>query len=109
VINARFAKPLDERMFTREFARQQVIFTLEDHARAGGFGSAVLEWANMAQLATQKLHIIAIEDKWIDHGQRIEALAMAGLDVPSLIRRVERVLLQKKPVAVPVKSGSVVA
>ncbi len=102
VVNARFAKPLDGEALAREFERQPMIFTMEDHVRAGGFGSAVLEHANNHGLDAGKLKIFAIEDLWIDHGQRIEALAKAGLDVASLIARVERALL---PCLFPLKHG----
>ncbi len=43
VINARFAKPLDGAAITRASGKG-LIFTLEDHALAGGFGSAVTEF-----------------------------------------------------------------
>jgi len=89
VVNARFVKPLDERTLKREFGRQPVIFTLEDHVIAGGFGSAVAEHAVQHGLDASKLEFIGIDDHWVDHGQRVEALAMAGLDVPSIIARVE--------------------
>lgn len=92
VIDARFAKPLDAEAITHELARQPVVFTLEDHVVAGGFGSAVLEHASVQGLAVEKLHLIGIEDHWVDHGQRIEALAAAGLDVPSLVTRIEKTL-----------------
>ena len=93
VVNARFVKPLDDKMIARELERQPHVFTLEDHVRAGGFGSAVLEHANARGLASEKLVILAIDDHWVDHGQRVEALAMAGLDVPSLIASIEHALL----------------
>ena len=96
VVNARFAKPIDEALIAQELKRQPHVFTLKDHARAGGFGAAVLEWANAAEVSTDNLTICAIEDEWVDHGARIEALAMAGLDVNSLVQRVEKVLLGKR-------------
>ena len=49
--------------------------------------------ANAKNLDSTKLTILAIEDHWVDHGQRVEALAMAGLDVPGLVGRIENVLL----------------
>ncbi len=110
VVNARFAKPLDAKMIARECARQPVVFTLEDHNIAGGFGAAVLEHANLNRLESGKIEMIGINDVWIDHGQRVEALAMAGLDVPTLIKRVEQRLGLKKESApsesseTPVKS-----
>jgi 1-deoxy-D-xylulose-5-phosphate synthase len=95
VVNGRFAKPLDGSMLSREFARQPAIFTLEDHVLAGGFGSAVMEHGVANGLDTTKLHPLAIDDQWIDHGQRVECLAMARLDVPHLVRRIEAVLVKK--------------
>jgi len=92
VVNARFVKPLDTEMIARELERQPHVFTLEDHAHAGGFGAAVLEHANAHGQDANKISILAIEDRFIDHGQRVEALAMARLDVPSLVQRVEKVL-----------------
>jgi len=44
VINARFAKPLDEEIVSLAVAGTHII-TVEDHGLAGGFGSAVLEAA----------------------------------------------------------------
>ncbi|HVS18431.1 MAG TPA: 1-deoxy-D-xylulose-5-phosphate synthase, partial [Planctomycetota bacterium] len=43
VVDARFAKPLDEDLLARHAQRFRWIVTLEEHQRAGGFGSAVLE------------------------------------------------------------------
>ena len=44
VVNARFAKPLDEALL-QWFRRGKTVITLEDHCISGGFGSAVLEMA----------------------------------------------------------------
>ena len=93
VVNARFAKPLDTDMLREQLEKQPVLFTMEDHVHTGGFGAAVLEHANQLGLDSRKIEICAIEDQWVDHGQRIEALAMAGLDVPSLVRRITQKLL----------------
>lgn len=92
VINARFAKPLDTVMIKKQFLTQPYIFSMEDHMRATGFGSAILEKANELRLPTEKMHVFAIEDEWIDHGQRVEALAMAKLDVHSLTNRISAIL-----------------
>ncbi len=100
VVNARFAKPLDQRTLEREFSRQPRIFTLEDHVLSGGFGSAVLEYANQLGLESTKLEIIAIGDHFVDHSQRSEALASASLDVESIVQRVEKSLnLQESELA----------
>jgi len=43
VVNARFAKPLDEEMILRFARKGRVIMTAEEGVTAGGFGSAVRE------------------------------------------------------------------
>src|SRR5581483_1343323 len=43
VVNARWAKPLDEEMLLRLAKGTRRIITIEDHMVAGGFGSAALE------------------------------------------------------------------
>jgi 1-deoxy-D-xylulose-5-phosphate synthase len=91
VVNARFAKPLDERLIEAELSRQPFVFTLEDHALAGGFGSAVVEFAAsrpslMAHAG--RVEILALPDCFIDHGERPLQLASVGLDVDSITRRV---------------------
>jgi len=89
VVNARFAKPLDTRLIGAELARQPVVFTLEDHVEAGGFGSAVLELArSRAELNANRVEVIALPDRFIDHGQRCEQLADAHMDIDQLTARV---------------------
>ena len=68
VINARFAKPVDTGMI-EQFARStEILLTLEDHALAGGFGSAVLEELNRLGLDTPVLRI-GWPDQFIEHGK----------------------------------------
>jgi 1-deoxy-D-xylulose-5-phosphate synthase len=43
VVNARFAKPLDEEMILRFAGKGGTIITVEEGVTAGGFGSAVRE------------------------------------------------------------------
>jgi 1-deoxy-D-xylulose-5-phosphate synthase len=100
VINARFAKPLDERLIAAELARQPVLFTLEDHVLAGGFGSAVLEYVRgRTDLDANRLELLALPDRFIDHGQRPEQLAEAGLDLDQLTARVSARLDVVQPAA----------
>ena len=43
VVNARFAKPLDENLIMKVVRKHQIVLTVEDHTEVGGFGSAILE------------------------------------------------------------------
>ena len=95
VVDARFAKPVDEELLARHLARFQHVVTLEDHQRAGGFGSAVLEAAarvrGEGRLAP--VRVLGIPDRYVDHmTTREEQLASAGLDAASVARVVTKLL-----------------
>jgi len=98
VVNARFAKPLDERLIAAELARQPVVFTLEDHVIAGGFGAAVAEFAIVQQHDAGKLEILGFPDAFVDHGERAQQFASAGLDVEAITERVRARLESIEPV-----------
>ncbi|MGI9060153.1 MAG: 1-deoxy-D-xylulose-5-phosphate synthase [Ktedonobacteraceae bacterium] len=68
VINARWAKPLDEEMIVRLAKGTQRLVTVEDHVLAGGFGSAVLELLERQGLHTIDVRLIGCPDKPIEHG-----------------------------------------
>jgi 1-deoxy-D-xylulose-5-phosphate synthase len=72
VINARFAKPID-RACVAEYARHcGLLVTMEDHALAGGFGSAVLEALSEMELAVPVVRV-GWPDEFIEHG-KVDAL-----------------------------------
>ena len=50
VVNARFVRPLDETLILELAESHGRILTLEEHSLAGGFGSAVVEFANDLRL-----------------------------------------------------------
>lgn len=79
VVNARFVKPLDENLIRRLARDVGVIVTVEDNLLAGGFGSAVLECVNAANLNWVKIFRIGLPDKFIEHGTRDQLLARYGL------------------------------
>ncbi len=90
VVDARFAKPLDEDLLYKHAASQRGLFTLEEHQRAGGFGSAVLEALSRFPAARASLRTLAIPDHFVEHmTTREEQLSEAGLDVASLVRAVK--------------------
>lgn len=67
LFNARFVKPLDKNMILAIKNAQEAVF-FEENAKAGGFGSAILE-----QLAEQncktKIKLIGIGDFFVSHGK----------------------------------------
>ena len=87
VVDARFAKPVDEELLARHSQEYKLILTLEDHQRAGGFGSAVLEAANRLPGSGARLRLVGIPDRFVDHkSTREEQLAELGLDAEGVLR-----------------------
>jgi 1-deoxy-D-xylulose-5-phosphate synthase len=85
VVNARFLRPLDTDTIFRAIEETGFVITVEEGTLNGGFGSAVLEAANTAQLPTDRIRRLGIPDRFIEHGSRSELLTDLGLDVTGLI------------------------
>ena len=68
VVNARWAKPLDEEMILRLAKSTRRLITIEDHVVAGGFGSAVLELLERKGIKDVDVHVIGLPDTFIEHG-----------------------------------------
>jgi 1-deoxy-D-xylulose-5-phosphate synthase len=92
VANARFAKPVDRELVQNLAENHRVIITVEEHALAGGFGSAVLEtlselFSPDRPVATATaVYRIGIPDRFIPHASRSELLSQLGLDSASIAR-----------------------
>jgi 1-deoxy-D-xylulose-5-phosphate synthase len=84
VINARFAKPLDRATVFKALEECAFVLTVEEGCLAGGFGSAVLEAANDAGLATSHVRRLALPDRFVLHAERDEQLAEVGLDAEGI-------------------------
>ncbi|MCY0907879.1 MAG: 1-deoxy-D-xylulose-5-phosphate synthase [Sulfobacillus thermosulfidooxidans] len=95
VVNARFVKPLDTALMTAVMAETQAVLTLEEHAIAGGFGSAINEWANQAQV-TVPIFNAGLPDEFIDHGSVDYYLNLYELNADGVARRVREWLPLKK-------------
>jgi len=78
VVNARFAKPLDADLLAGLAARLPLLVTVEDHALAGGFGSAVLEVLAARGLGAC-VERLGVPDRFLEHGPRPALLADLGL------------------------------
>ena len=105
VINARFVKPLDQFTIGRAIQESPFIVTIEEAALMGGFGSAVLEMANQAGLATGHIRRMGIPDQFIEHGDRGELLADLGLDAPGIAKTCRQMSARRQP-QLPIQSHS---
>ena len=86
----RFVKPLDETLLHLVFKKYDSIFTVEDGTVTGGFGSAILEFATFNNY-NNKMSVLGIPDKFIDHGTVTELQHKCGIDVEGLTRAFSKI------------------
>jgi 1-deoxy-D-xylulose-5-phosphate synthase len=85
VINARFAKPLDQELLSRYINQYDVVCTWEDHALAGGFGSAVVEFVNDAGISPATgIKRFGVGDEFVPHASQKQQHELLGYDAGSL-------------------------
>lgn len=93
LVDARFCKPLDEELLAKHSQTFRHLVTVEEHQRAGGFGSAVLEAHSRLPNARARVRVMAIGDRYVEHmTTREEQLAAAGIDAASIRSSVEQLL-----------------
>ena len=90
IINARFAKPLDERLILEWARRVPRVATLEEGALAGGFGDAVLEFLTTQGIDGLRVRRFGVPDRLFDHATRDALLRAAGLDAETIAAELER-------------------
>lgn len=83
----RFCKPLDEALLQEVGERFKRIVTIEDGARAGGIGSAVLEWMNDHHF-TPAITRLGLPDHFVEHGSVPQLKALTGLDDDSIAKAI---------------------
>ncbi|WP_188622864.1 1-deoxy-D-xylulose-5-phosphate synthase [Caldalkalibacillus thermarum] len=98
VVNARFIKPLDEKML-KELADQGLKFlTVEEHAVSCGFGSAVLEFFNEQGYEHITVKRLGIPDVFVEHGSVAEQRREVGLTVENIVHHVKQLHLRERKV-----------
>ena len=90
VINARFAKPLDERLIVEWARRVPRIATLEEGAIPGGFGEGVLDLFTKNVIPGLRARCFGVPDRLFDHATRDSLLRSAGLTPEPIAAELER-------------------
>ena len=84
VINARWVKPLDTELLAQFVRNGTTVFTVEENAVAGGFGSAVSEALDGLGIVAP-VHRIGIPDRFVLHATQAEQRAEMGIDEDGLL------------------------
>jgi 1-deoxy-D-xylulose-5-phosphate synthase len=95
VVNARFAKPLDEVLLTRLLGSGKPVLVVEDHAVACGIGAAALELAAGRGLDASRVALAGMPDRFIAHASREEQLAEVGLSPEAIAANVKDLVEQR--------------
>ncbi|MCK4519320.1 MAG: 1-deoxy-D-xylulose-5-phosphate synthase, partial [Candidatus Omnitrophica bacterium] len=90
VINARFVKPLDEKMIESIIKCGRKVITMEEGSMLGGFGSAVAELLQANREDNVRLRILGLPDKFIEHGKRRILLDKYGLSAAKIAEFVKK-------------------
>ncbi|GBC60689.1 1-deoxy-D-xylulose-5-phosphate synthase [Desulfonema ishimotonii] len=89
VINCRFVKPLDMALIGPLVERIPRVITVEENVRQGGFGSAVLEGLNDAEVTGFRLRRIGVRDTFVEHGPQKALRSQYEVDAQAIIRAAE--------------------
>ena len=102
LVDARFAKPLDENLIWEIATNHEAIITIEEGS-LGGFGSHVSQFLSEKKLLDNNLKFrsMILPDKFIDHNKPEIMYKEAGLDAESIVSKVfdvinSKVILQKQ-------------
>lgn len=84
----RFLKPLDENILHEAGRKFKRIVTIEDGARNGGFGSAILEWMSDHGYSPA-ITRMGLPDTFIEHGTVAQLRKIAGIDKESIRKEIK--------------------
>ena len=84
-----WVSPLDASLLNKISESYSVIVTLEDGAKDGGFGSAVLEWLadNGKKVRVERL---GVPPEWIAHGSVAQLRKVCGFDAEGIIKCIKK-------------------
>lgn len=87
LVNARFAKPLDEELLSDLAIGHNMLVTLEENVISGGFGEHVTEYLCAHRMDCHVLNI-AITDDYVEHGNVELLRQILKIDADSILERI---------------------
>tara|TARA_B100000579_G_scaffold392639_1_gene368721 strand:- start:1651 stop:3567 length:1917 start_codon:yes stop_codon:yes gene_type:complete len=93
IIDARFAKPLDEQLIMEVATNHEVVITIEEGS-IGGFGSHVMQLLSDKGVFDRglKFRSMILPDLFIDQNSPEKMYERAGLDCQSIVNKIEETL-----------------
>ena len=87
VVDARFVKPMDERLLMEQAGKAKMVVTVEENVLAGGFGEGVLDILENAGFE-RPVMTLGVPDRFIGHASVREQLDACGLSAGKLSERI---------------------
>jgi 1-deoxy-D-xylulose-5-phosphate synthase len=103
VINARWAKPLDEELIATQAVGRRLVVSAEESAAMGGFGDGVLDALNRADVRVPLLKI-ALAEGFVHHGAVDDLRRQQRIDVPGMLAQIREALGLEAPAEAPAES-----
>ena len=88
LVNARFVKPIDEELLCSLTDDYDLVVTMEENVKDGGFGERVLSFAEEKELPFG-VEIVALPDRFIPHGSVSYQMKQVGVTVADICGRIE--------------------
>jgi len=98
VVNARFAKPVDQACVEEIARRHRYLVTVEENVLAGGFGSAVVETLESLGIYDLVVRRLGIPDEFVEHGSQERLRAIYGIDDAGISATVRELLRQREKI-----------
>jgi len=97
VVDARFAKPLDEELIAGEAERARRVVTVEEGCLPGGFGAACLELFERRGIVADGLRVrrLGLPDEFVTHGDQARQRAQLGLDAEGIARACRELMVER--------------
>jgi 1-deoxy-D-xylulose-5-phosphate synthase len=96
VVNARFAKPLDEELILPLIQKIGKVVTVEEGCAIGGFGAAIVEAMSDANISAW-VQRLGVPDILVDHATPDESLMDLGLTSSKIADRVRHTFFSQQP------------
>lgn len=93
VLNLHTIKPLDSEAIIESLEKTGAAVTIEEHQRAGGMGSAVLE--AVAGKVSVPIELLGVHDRFGETGDPAELAAKHGLTAAKVVKAAHKVIGQK--------------
>lgn len=88
IINARFLKPIDEKLLHEIFKEYKTIITIEDNVVNGGFGSRINKFMADNNYKS-KIVNIGLPDKFVQHGNAEDIYEYVGLSPKDIADKIK--------------------